>query len=281
MKIYIVDDDPIIVKILEEIVEIKSLGFVIGYAYDGRTAIKEISEYKPDIVLIDYLLPNVDGTRIIEQIRDTYKDTYFIMISQVSDKEMIGASYDAGIEFFINKPINIKEVEKVINSVSDKIKMKKALNDIKALLHMDKSMENGISKERRPNIEYAKDILSKVGVLGEKGSYDVIRIYDYIISNNINSNLNLKEICTHIDEDYKTATQRIRRSLNKGLRNIAYLGLEDYMNEYFTKFSNTLFDFKDIKAEMDYLRGKRHTGGKVNVNKFIENLLILSSKDSV
>lgn len=276
MKIYIVDDDPIIVKILEEIVEIKSLGFVIGCAYDGKTALKEIGDYRPDIVLIDYLLPNVDGTRIVEKIKEENKETSFIMISQVSDKEMVGASYDAGVEFFITKPINIKEVEKIINSVADKIKMKRALDDIKGLLNIDVNIEEETIKKKH-NVEKAKDILCKVGILGEKGSYEIIKIYDYIDGHNISSELNIRDICSDIGEDYKAVTQRIRRSLNKGLRNIAYLGLEDYMNESFTRYSNTLFDFEDIKAEMDYIRGKRESGGKVNVNKFIESLLMLSS----
>lgn len=277
MRIYIIDDDPIIVKILEEIVEIKNLGYVVGYSFNGKTAIEEILEYKPDIVLVDYLLPNVDGTRVIETVKEQYSDITFIMISQVSDKEMVASSYDVGIEFFISKPINIREVEMVVKSVSEKIKMKKALVNIKDLLQIDIPIE---TKDITPknDIEYIKEILSTVGVLGEKGSYDVIKVCEYIIKHNIKNELNLRNISEEIDEDYKVITQRIRRALNKGLRNIAYLGLEDYVNEYFIKYSNTLFDFEDVKAEMDYIKGKRLSGGKVNVNKFIENLLIMSMK---
>ncbi len=68
--------------------------------------------------------------------------------------------------------------------------------------------------------------------------------------------------------------QRIRRAINKGLVNLANLGIEDYMNENFIRFSSTLYDFENVKAEMDYIRGKRNGGGKISVRKFIDNLLL-------
>ena len=68
--------------------------------------------------------------------------------------------------------------------------------------------------------------------------------------------------------------QRIRRTINKGLTNISYMGIEDYMNEIYATYSNSLFNFEDVKAEMDKIRGKNTWGGKVNIKKFIDGLMI-------
>ena len=47
------------------------------------------------------------------------------------------------------------------------------------------------------------------------------------------------------------------------------------MNETYTLYSGTLFSFEDVKAEMDYLRGKRSSGGKVRgIKKFIDGLML-------
>jgi two-component system response regulator YcbB len=52
------------------------------------------------------------------------------------------------------------------------------------------------------------------------------------------------------------------------------MGIEDFMNETYTLYSGTLFSFEDVKAEMDYLRGKRTSGGKVSIKKFIDGLML-------
>ncbi len=54
------------------------------------------------------------------------------------------------------------------------------------------------------------------------------------------------------------------------------MGVEDYYNEVFQNYHYVVFDFESIRAEMDHLRGKRKDGGKANVDKFIEGLLVYS-----
>ncbi|SKC40631.1 DNA-binding domain-containing protein [Maledivibacter halophilus] len=278
MKFYIVDDDINIVKILEDIIEDRQLGIVVGYSYDGDTALKEIFEIKPDIVLIDYLMPSKDGASVTKEIRKSNPEIYFIIISQVSDKEMIAESYTSGVEFFITKPINIIEVEKVIKSVSEKIKMARTISNIKGMLDINSVPRKINTLQREKQISKIKYILSNIGILGEKGSYDIVKICEYMIKNENNRYIiyDINKICSSLGENPKIMKQRIRRAIIKGIKNIANTGIEDYMNECFVKYSNSLFDFENVKAEMDYIRGKRNSGGKVNVVKFIENILVQS-----
>ena len=65
ITIYIVDDDLSIVNILKDIVNKYFEGALIGTASNGTDAVKEIKELKPDIVLLDFLLPDKDGLQII------------------------------------------------------------------------------------------------------------------------------------------------------------------------------------------------------------------------
>jgi two-component system response regulator YcbB len=55
---------------------------------------------------------------------------------------------------------------------------------------------------------------------------------------------------------------------------MANLGIEDYLNETFTRYSNRLYDFQEVRAEMDYIRGKSKTPGRISVRKFIDGLMI-------
>lgn len=281
LKFYIVDDDINIVKILEDIIEDKKLGTVVGYSYDGDTALKDILEINPDIVLVDYLMPNRDGASLVKKIRGKNDDISFIIISQVCDKEMVAESYISGVEFFINKPINIIEVERVIRSVAEKIHMIRAISSIKGMLqiHSKPREINTIGKSEQ--INRIECILSSIGILGEKGSYDIIKVCEYLIENEDSKYIiyDFKEICSKLKENPKIMKQRMGRAIIKGIKNIANAGIEDYMNDCFVKYSNSLFDFENVKAEMDYIRGRRTSGGKVKVIKFIENLLIQSKRN--
>ncbi|MBE6082621.1 MULTISPECIES: DNA-binding domain-containing protein [Tissierellales] len=277
MKYYIVDDDINIVKILANIIEENNLGEVVGSSNDGDTALKEIIIINPDIVLVDLLMPKLDGNSLVKEIKKIKPEINFIMISQVSDTDLITEAYNLGIEFFINKPINIIEVEKVANKVAQKIELERMLKRIKRVFKDSDSHEE---TERENKINKIKNALSMVGMLGEKGTSDIIKICMYIIeSEKSYEDFNLDNLCSYISKDKpKTVKQRIRRAIKIGLSNIASEGLEDYSNEIFQTYFNTLFDFENVKAEMDFLRGKRNIGGKVNIDKFFEGLLFLCEK---
>jgi two-component system response regulator YcbB len=88
------------------------------------------------------------------------------------------------------------------------------------------------------------------------------------------ADINISDLCKNLCSNSKNMEQRIRRAVSKGLSNISYLGIEDYMNEIFISYSNSIYNFEDVKAEMDYIRGKSKSRGKVNIKKFIDGLMI-------
>ena len=133
MDIYIVEDDINIINILGKIIKDRNLGNVIGFARDGISGEKEILELNPDIVLVDLLMPGKDGISLVKGIKDLRPSIQFIMISQVSSKDMIGKAYQYGVEYYVNKPINALEIDNVIKKVTERIKMERALGQIQKL----------------------------------------------------------------------------------------------------------------------------------------------------
>jgi len=275
MRYYLVDDDINIVKILENIIEENDLGEVIGKSNDGETALKEILAHNPDIVLVDLLMPILDGNSLVKEIKALKPWINMVMISQVSDEGLISDSYNSGIEFFISKPINRIAVEKVLRKVAEKIQLENMLSEIQKVFKGSSHGKNH-GECRTKELKYA---LSMLGILGEKGTKDIIKVCEYLYEKNSSfDECNIEEICRFVGDTPQTVKQRIRRAIKSGLTNIANIGIEDYYNEIFTSYSNILFDFENVKAEMDYLRKKRKTGGKVNINKFLEGLLLLCEK---
>lgn len=275
MRIYIIEDDITVIKMLENIIEDNDLGTVCGYAINGNDGITEISALSPDIVLVDLLMPEKDGIAVVKELKAINCSSKFIMISQVSSKNMISKAYTAGVDFFISKPINIIEVTTIIKNVTEKINYKATLENIKNLFSRDEDAIRIIEDTSIGKIKKIQLVLNKLGMSGEKGAKDIIAICNYLINNKQNmSDININDICNKLSSNSKNMEQRIRRAVSKGLSNIAYLGIEDYMNEVFISFSNSVYNFEDVKSEMDYIRGKSKSGGKVNIKKFIDGLMV-------
>lgn len=276
MKIFIAEDDINIVRILETIVEDRGLGSIEGYAENGNDAIKHIRTTRPDIVLVDLLMPGKDGIALVSEIKKDMPETQFIMISQVSSKDMIAKAYEKGVSYYIHKPINAVEIETIIGKVKDELEMNRTFSQIRKFLdwrkpkkesNKNKCIENHL--EKRIN-----QLMKDIGIIGEVGSFDIVKIIKFLIeSNNTMNDYTLKELCSKFSNTPKTIEQRIRRTAITAMTNIANMGVEDYFNDRFTEYSNVLFNFEQIKREMDFVRGKASKGGTVNLRKFIDGIL--------
>lgn len=273
MRIFILDDDANVIRILEKIIHDRSLGTVVGKAMDGKEGYEKIESLKPDLILIDLLMPGEDGISIVRKLKSVYSNMEFIMISQVSSKDMVEKAYKHGVEYYIYKPINALEVETIIKKVKERMQIDKTLMKIQELFS-DKEVSIENRDEKDSCEQCIKNILKKLGVMGEKGSYDIIKVCEYIINNNIDiSNMTIRNLCNNFSENPKSMEQRMRRTIAVAMSNIASLGIEDYMNDIFVEYSSSLFNFEQVKKEMDFIRGKNQRGGSVNTKKFIAGLI--------
>lgn len=278
MKFYIIDDDMGIVQNLKNIIVSADLGEVIGYTQNPDMAITEIAKLQPDITLVDFLMPGKDGLSVIEEVKHISSGTKFIMISQISDKQLISDAYSCGVEFFIQKPINIIEVKSVVEKVIESIRMQSLLKSIKNIMNTQPhtlQQEHEKQDMVSQSLENCRKILNELGIIGEKGSNDILGLVQYVLVSRKEYDKNTVSLYGQtVDMSEKIIRQRIRRALKKGMENIASLGVEDYCNPTFEAYANTLFDFAQVRMEMDLLRGKSSVGAKINVDKFISTLFL-------
>lgn len=290
---YIIDDDKVIRKILKRIITENNLGNIIGMSDNGRTAIEEMKILKPDIILVDLLMPEIDGIEVVLSLKRIGCESAFIMISQVDSKKMISRAYSEGIEFYINKPINVIEVGSVIKSVQEKYKMAKVINTFESVMksmNISRCSESVKKVGEHDERTKVKKVLAQLGVLGEAGCQDIIEIVLWLSRMGLPGDekhpsyklsqafkyLKVKyETEQHIQINIGTIEQRIRRAIKGALKNLANLGIEDYCDDIFVNYSTALFDFSEVRKEMDFERGKSSYGGTINVKKFIEGIIVL------
>ena len=282
MTFYILDDHIGAVQVLQRIVQKNELGTVLGTNTDPEKAIQEILDLSPDIVLIDLLMPKMDGISVVKKIHPVNPDINFIMISQVVDKPLIQDAYEAGIEFYITKPNNVIEIKQVINNIIEKRKMAQALAGIRNIMgkESDAANSDGAPASTAAFSNKVRRILGSIGMLGETGTKDIVAIMEELAKDgkSYESKNSIDSYAKTLDAEAKIVRQRIRRAIKKGLTNLASLGVEDYYNEIFSDYGNTLFDFESVRLEMDLLRGKGDVGGSPSIDKFFEGLELLCNQ---
>lgn len=288
MEIYIIEDDVSVIHILEDIIEDNDLGRVSGtteacFEENRPIDIDEIIAERPDVVLVDFLMPGRDGVSVVKELKDRGLKSKYIMISQVSAKELVGKAYEGGVDFFISKPINIVEVKTVLRNIEDQLKNERTITNLKKMfLDEIAEMPKNNEKDKTENaygrkIQY---ILNKIGMSGEKGGEDIRLMCEYLHNNGKTiSQVGIGELCSILSETPKNMEQRARRAIAVGMSNLAHLGIEDFMNDTFTEYSSSLFPFEEIRAEMDFIRGKRRYGGKISIKKFLDSLMLQADRE--
>lgn len=118
IRIYILEDDPSIIHNLTQIITSEKLGIICGDSADGMPSTAEILATRPDVIMLDFFMPQRDGIEVVTDLRAQGCIAKCIMLSQVSEKTLIGKAYSAGVDFFISKPINLLEVRGVIQNAS-------------------------------------------------------------------------------------------------------------------------------------------------------------------
>lgn len=277
MRVYIIEDDISIINILEDIIETHDLGEICGDCGGDVPDVASVLRAKPDVVLVDFLMPVMDGATFVAELRRYNSSIKCIMISQVSSKDLISKAYSSGIDFFISKPINLIEIKSVLGNVRQQIENERTLANIRNMFVTGSSTPQSTVSYTAEN-EYSRKlriILNKIGISGEKGSADIIKICEHLKANNTDvASVSVGQMCEAVSDSPKSVEQRIRRAIAAGMSNVAHMGIEDFMNETFMSFSATLFSFEDVRTEMDFIRGKSKFGGKVSIKKFIDGIML-------
>ncbi len=117
LKILVVDDDPEIVELFVDVLE-RDGRFEVKTASTGYDAGMLTQEFRPDLIILDYMLPDVNGNVVCQRIRSNaeFEHTKIIIVSGVVNQDEINDLLKAGADDFVKKPFNI---EKLIERIGE------------------------------------------------------------------------------------------------------------------------------------------------------------------
>jgi DNA-binding response OmpR family regulator len=109
--ILIVDDDPSTVLLLTIILE-KGIDCKVSVSNDGRTGVQQAKNLLPNLILMDWLMPDLDGIEAVKLLKDDVLTSIIpiIFITCICDKTLKFKAFDAGVTDFVNKPLNAEEL---------------------------------------------------------------------------------------------------------------------------------------------------------------------------
>jgi len=115
MKILVVEDEPNVAEILVRI--LKEAGYKVTHESDGKIATTLIKQKKYDLILLDVMLPNVNGDKILQKIREKSISTPVIMLTAIGIQESIVKNLNLGADDYIIKPFKVDELLARVNAV--------------------------------------------------------------------------------------------------------------------------------------------------------------------
>jgi two-component system alkaline phosphatase synthesis response regulator PhoP len=139
-KILLVDDEEDILEFLSY--NLKKEGFQIETASNGISALKKLDRLKPDLIILDVMMPEMDGIEVCEKIReqDKFDDVLILFLTARSEEYSELAGFSAGADDYITKPIKPKLLVSRVNAILKRKRKKKSDGPIEiGDIHINKS----------------------------------------------------------------------------------------------------------------------------------------------
>lgn len=104
IKIVLVDDSKFMAKAIKSVLE--TMGFdVVGIGHDGFEGVELFTNHRPDVMLLDVTMPNMDGVECLQKVREIDSDARIVMLSAIRDQDTIDRCLADGASGFLQKPI--------------------------------------------------------------------------------------------------------------------------------------------------------------------------------
>lgn len=116
-KILVVDDDPYILMSLEFLM--KKNGYQVMIARNGTEALEAINNVKPNLILLDIMMPDVDGYSICKHVKSKkdLKEIHVVFLSAKTKETDIQKGIDLGASLYITKPFSTRDLMKKVNEL--------------------------------------------------------------------------------------------------------------------------------------------------------------------
>lgn len=163
--ILIVDDEMGITEGLKIIIERIVNGCkVVGVAFNGVEGFNSAMAFKPDVIITDIMMPQVNGLEMIKNLKELGCNSKFLILSGYSEFEYAKKAIQLGVNFFINKPVEEEEIQDCLTKVFEEIQKERTKTE--EIENLRKAYQNSlistVEQEPSPGIATKTDTITEI-----------------------------------------------------------------------------------------------------------------------
>lgn len=217
IKVLVVDDNKRIVNILKEAVEREADMEVVGTAADGEEALHMIQMLHPDVVLLDLIMPKIDGLGVMERLQRGRQENIpeTIVVSAVSQEKVAENAFRLGAAYYVLKPFDPRVVISRVREVGSRGRQESDKESGKVISTVFENRNRRMSDSLESDVT---DIIHEIGVPAHIKGYQYLR--DAIIMS-VNDNDMLgsvtKVLYPSIAKRHKTTSSRVERAIRHAI----------------------------------------------------------------
>ncbi|HET7657367.1 MAG TPA: sporulation transcription factor Spo0A [Bacillales bacterium] len=213
IKVCLADDNQELVNLVEDFLSNQDDMEVIGTAYNGQDCLAIVEEKKPDVLVLDIIMPHLDGLAVLEKLRDYPEDFHpkVIMLTAFGQEDVTKKAVSLGVSYFILKPFDLENLASNIRQVSGKSK---------SILHRPSSMASSSINRDKPHDLNANitSIIHEIGVPAHIKGYMYLREAISMVYNDIELLGSItKVLYPDIAKKYKTTSSRVERAIRHAI----------------------------------------------------------------
>ena len=193
---------------------------VVGVAKDGNEAFEQICSLKPDVALLDMIMPHLDGIGVLEKINSSNLDKkpFCVMISAVGQDKITRQAMNLGAQYYVVKPFNIEVLVKRIEEIRN-YKPGPQTNNFMVKENKSNYIEIDSNEKKEENLEaLVTNMIHEVGVPAHIKGYQYLREAIMMTVENIEMiNQITKQLYPEIAHKFKTTPSRVERAIRHAI----------------------------------------------------------------
>ncbi|WP_318509364.1 sporulation transcription factor Spo0A [Bacillus sp. T3] len=214
IKVCVVDDNRELVGLLEEYISSQEDMEIVGVAHNGQECLDILAETTPDVLVLDIIMPHLDGLAVLEKLRETSRSTFpnVIMLTAFGQEDVTKKAVDLGASYFILKPFDMENLANHIRQVSGKS------NSV--LRKPTQSSYRPAQAEQKPkNLDASiTSIIHEIGVPAHIKGYMYLREAISMVYNDIELLGSItKVLYPDIAKKYNTTASRVERAIRHAI----------------------------------------------------------------
>ena len=231
LNVAIADDNERMLRLLGAIIESDEELNVVGTAKDGEEAYNVIKTKEPDVVLLDIVMPKLDGLGVLDRVNDDKtikKHPTFIMISAIGQEKITEDAFELGADYYIMKPF---DNDMVINRIKKAKTAKTGKSTEPRKVNAYEKAEDVSEKNLEADVT---EIIHEIGVPAHIKGYQYLRDAIVMSVNDMDMlNSITKILYPTIAKKYQTTSSRVERAIRHAIEVAWSRGKMDTIDEMF------------------------------------------------